>query len=836
MPLESSNAVAARTSSPAAANKHRSAGISRPAVQPVQAMLANKNGEDAPFQVNDERTAATRAFSLPVENDRREPSDIRPFQLKPAGSTAPPVVQREPLTKEKIFNDQIKWLVVQGIARMTSTKSGSEGGKQFAILLESKDLINSKKLSKAYTGNKKNQGLTLKEEKDNLLSEVTLVNLQRHNLVMQAVAFADVAEGKWEIYRPDIKKAKTAQGLGGETDEVQSQQVRTSIKWESTIHDQGQGVTAEVLGPDHPLGSTPNNAIKENVDDLKIAAGGKKYVAGHLLNHNLGGPGNNAKNLMAIPADVNSEMSTQVEDDVIERVNKEHQVVYYKVDVEYGRDGKKNYASRISIEFGSYKSGTDFSQADPDIDLEEKHTFVLPVRSPTAYGRKPGYKRTGDPGQYIYKDQSKEPYPWKKPDKANDPALLKFDRMNNIVLKDDKQIKLEFIAAAIYSSSIRELKEEVDLLSGEKDIVKGELSTLQSKYEKLKAEAKKNAVLEEQLNILTDQFQKESKERLEAEGENEALKKEVGDMKARIDTVNDDLKKEELLVKELQVKLSEYMKKARERAVSEGFVEGLNDGKKGIIPQLENRIKIKKISLGSEPNFSGGYKQGHQVGRELAQQEEENRRLRDENEEQKTLIFELKTEKQELHEELGRTRVMFETEREEWQREREASRKREEELIRKLGELQKEKESLQLMKETIRPVTEQLQEENKLLESERKMPERHTNEEDRDKIRKEKKVPESKMSTSGQLDTSEVVDKDSRIKKLFEGEFEKHGSDGWQYLGIEKYKYLSILVYLGTIKANAAYEAYRRNDKYYDYFYKAQVRQSTYQEFKKQYK
>ena len=849
MPLESSNAVAARTSSSAAANKHRSAGISRPAVQPVQAMLTGKNGEDAPFQINDERTAETRAFSLPAEtkNDRRDALDIKPFQLKPAGSVAHPVVQREPLTKEKIFNDQMKWLVVQGIARMHAPKSGSAGGEQFAMLLGSKNLINRKALLTAYITNKSNQSLTLEEEKDKLLSGVTLANLQQHNLVMEAVTFADVAEGKWEIYRPDLKKSKTAQGLGGETNENQSQQVKTSIVWKSTIHDQGQGVTAKVLGPDHPLGSTPNEAIKENVDNLKEAAGGKKYIAGHLLNHNLGGPGNNAKNLTAIPADVNSEMSTRVEDEVIERVNKDHQVVYYKVDVEYDQDGSEDYASKISIEFGSYKSDTDFAHADPDTDLEAKHTFVLPISSPTVYGAAAGYKKTENSGEHIYEDESHNTYTWKKPDRANLPARLKFDRMNNIILKDDKQIRLEFIAAAIYSSSIRALKEEVGQLSKEKDIVTGQLGTLQSKYEQLQAEAKKNTLLEEQLKTLAAQFQQETKERLEAEGENEALRKEVEEMRTRIYTVSSELKNEELLVEELQAKLNEYIRKARERAVSEGFVEGLNDGKKGIAQRVKDRVKLKKISLGSEPNFSGGYKEGHQVGRELAQQEEENLQLQMENEQQRSIISELKTENQELH-------ITLDREREERQLEREASRKREEEMIRKLEELQKEKESLLLIKAEIKPVKEQLQNEKVLLESEQKVPERQTNEEDRDKIHKEKKelpkvkiskttdseeekkVPEPKVSTSGQLGTSGVVDKDKRIRKLFEKEYDRSGNDGWENLNISKYKYLSILVYLGKVKADDAYEAYRNNSKYYSYFYNAQVRQSTYQEFKKQYK
>ncbi len=91
---------------------------------------------------------------------------------------------------------------------------------------------------------------------------------------------------------------------------------------------------AEVLGPDHGLGGSPyQNATKQHIDtDMFNKFGKPKMFRGHLLNDNLGGPGN-PENLFPITPMANSNHKTKIEEQVKQWVNVELKYVYYKVEV-----------------------------------------------------------------------------------------------------------------------------------------------------------------------------------------------------------------------------------------------------------------------------------------------------------------------------------------------------------------------------------------------------------------------------------------------------------------------------------------------------------------------
>lgn len=116
--------------------------------------------------------------------------------------------------------------------------------------------------------------------------------------------------------------------------------LKTLVKWGQPTQATGfEGISmnAEKLGPDHKLGSPPaaNGIWSVRRKDFSTLSG-KRYIAGHLLNDNLGGPGNNAENLTAIPSSANSEHSDKIEEPIKEKVNKEGKWMHYSVNIGYG--------------------------------------------------------------------------------------------------------------------------------------------------------------------------------------------------------------------------------------------------------------------------------------------------------------------------------------------------------------------------------------------------------------------------------------------------------------------------------------------------------------------
>lgn len=110
---------------------------------------------------------------------------------------------------------------------------------------------------------------------------------------------------------------------------------------EATGDGDGQRMTAHALGPDHGIGQQPGDTgvWKTRTKAMHTASSNTmKYVAGHLLNHHLGGPGNDARNLTPIPDDVNHEHEATVESHVKRLVNELGYWVYYDVEVKFGTE------------------------------------------------------------------------------------------------------------------------------------------------------------------------------------------------------------------------------------------------------------------------------------------------------------------------------------------------------------------------------------------------------------------------------------------------------------------------------------------------------------------
>jgi|GEM_PF-2414556 len=117
---------------------------------------------------------------------------------------------------------------------------------------------------------------------------------------------------------------------------------RSSITWRSramasgSISNKNEGyeMSADPLGPDHKMGSEPGKGDgKDWVIRRKLLStvnGSNKYIAGHLLNADLGGPGNASENLAAIPGIANSQHK-KIEQRVKSDVNREGKWGHYKV-------------------------------------------------------------------------------------------------------------------------------------------------------------------------------------------------------------------------------------------------------------------------------------------------------------------------------------------------------------------------------------------------------------------------------------------------------------------------------------------------------------------------
>ncbi|HEY4244008.1 MAG TPA: hypothetical protein VGM88_29550 [Kofleriaceae bacterium] len=167
---------------------------------------------------------------------------------------------------------------------------------------------------------------------------------------------------------------------------------KTDIEW-SPAHASGDGtrVTAKKLGPDHRLGSTPSSEIAAGrVTELQDASRSRTgtgksartrvepYVAGHLLNDHLGGPGDRAINLAPIPKKANSQMHASIEAPVKEIVNTRRGWVRYDLRITHTHDATANvdYPSKIEAEI---------EMLNPDGSRSGRNTASIDIASPSSF-------------------------------------------------------------------------------------------------------------------------------------------------------------------------------------------------------------------------------------------------------------------------------------------------------------------------------------------------------------------------------------------------------------------------------------------------------------------
>ncbi len=148
-----------------------------------------------------------------------------------------------------------------------------------------------------------------------------LSSLHNRPRIQRALATAEELTGN-SPYASEKTDAQAPQGRGAKT--TTGKDLKTQIQWGAPIDGEGSSVTANPLGPDHPLGSPTkaNTGIAPRVQSYNKAFEGT-WKQGHLLNAKLGGPGDEARNLIAITTSTNSKMEELFEDTLRTNVNLE---------------------------------------------------------------------------------------------------------------------------------------------------------------------------------------------------------------------------------------------------------------------------------------------------------------------------------------------------------------------------------------------------------------------------------------------------------------------------------------------------------------------------------
>ncbi len=148
---------------------------------------------------------------------------------------------------------------------------------------------------------------------------------------------ADVMGSKAQQSQTIQRQPWSLEDLDGKSTDVEW--TTTNLKG-STV---GVKMVANPLGPEHLQGGPPkSSSLKKVMSKLPTnpkLPNNQKYIRGHLLNDNVGGPGEDY-NLFPITANANKEHENKIESVVKQWVNNEKQWVKYEVDVSY--DKKKN--------------------------------------------------------------------------------------------------------------------------------------------------------------------------------------------------------------------------------------------------------------------------------------------------------------------------------------------------------------------------------------------------------------------------------------------------------------------------------------------------------------
>jgi hypothetical protein len=131
--------------------------------------------------------------------------------------------------------------------------------------------------------------------------------------------------------------------LENHSDEAENQGIQktnASFKGDalnSTSEPVGVKMVAPCLGPDHPQGSGPDTSVAAK--HISVLNNKDKYIRGHLLNGDLGGPGDMG-NLFPITCQANSLHYQNVEKEAKSLINDEKTYARYEVEVKNRNDKK----------------------------------------------------------------------------------------------------------------------------------------------------------------------------------------------------------------------------------------------------------------------------------------------------------------------------------------------------------------------------------------------------------------------------------------------------------------------------------------------------------------
>ncbi|TCP57673.1 DNA/RNA non-specific endonuclease [Tumebacillus sp. BK434] len=271
---------------------------------------------------------------------------------------------------------------------------------------------------------------------------------------------------QWTPHKTKANKHGIVDGLGADVQNGKS--LKTHVKFKSAVDEMGQGVKANPLGPDHLMGDTPSGRPQEITDEFKYYVGdSNEYIAGHLLNHHLGGPGNDVRNLTPMPRGFNSKFATEVESVVKTLVDDHHGWISYQVDVDYEDDSvtvtppktgkKKPKPEQHDFQYASHLEAEWFQLDEDGQEVPgTKGTWKSDIPAPSA----------------IVKDRKIDRYPNLKPGGSKSKSLdgntavtkVAFDEVvldAPEVLRKQWKLKIEAIAL------VNKLQEEQSELAGQ---------------------------------------------------------------------------------------------------------------------------------------------------------------------------------------------------------------------------------------------------------------------------------------------------------------------------------------------------------------------------------
>lgn len=213
---------------------------------------------------------------------------------------------------------------------------------------DAKPLINeTKNLTERYEAAAKQQ------KKDSFGKRIT-ANLGKLFDIFDVEVGAEVKSGEARV-KPRVAWTTKALKVGPETNMV------------------GMEMTADYLGPEHPQGSGPKDNTQADIFTLlptpeKGVDANKAYIKGHLLNDNIGGPGEE-KNLFPITGQANSDHKNKIENTLKDVINNKKFLVYYHVKVK--QDGQPE-----PIGGGLYRINSQF--------ICTAHTYKMPPEGAAA--------------------------------------------------------------------------------------------------------------------------------------------------------------------------------------------------------------------------------------------------------------------------------------------------------------------------------------------------------------------------------------------------------------------------------------------------------------------